>query len=143
MCEAGVRRMQELPGVSLVRQNEITEDSDSPEINEEMRHPMLESADETRAQDLDGSRFWAVLISVDGDPHYPLHGCVSDAELMEKYLIENLGVPSNHIQRLLGPTGERPQTILFVLLVPISSRHLPSSMAPTTHPPLIPVLNPL
>ncbi len=30
---------------------------------------------------------------------------MSDAELMEKYLIEDLGVPSDHIQRLLGSTG--------------------------------------
>ncbi len=58
-----------------------------------------------KAQDQHCSRFWVVLIGVDGDSHYPLHGCVSDAELMEKYLVEDLGVPSNHIQRLLGPTG--------------------------------------
>ncbi|PBK81661.1 hypothetical protein ARMGADRAFT_1020161 [Armillaria gallica] len=83
----------------------MTEDSDSPEINEEMRHPTLESL-QIKSKDLDGSRFWAVLIGVDGDPHYPLNGCMSDAELIEKYLIEDLGVPSYHIQRLLGPTGE-------------------------------------
>ncbi|PBK70853.1 hypothetical protein ARMSODRAFT_955602 [Armillaria solidipes] len=82
----------------------MTEDSDSPEINEEMKHPTLESL-QIKPKDLDGSRFWAVLIGVDGDPHYPLHGCVSDAELMEKYLVEDLGVPSDRIQRLLGPTG--------------------------------------
>ncbi len=40
----------------------------------------------------------------DGDPHYPLHGCVLDTELMEKYLVEDLSIPSNHIQHLLGPT---------------------------------------
>ncbi|PBK64593.1 hypothetical protein ARMSODRAFT_1087990 [Armillaria solidipes] len=48
------------------------------------------------------SRFWAVLIGIDGYPYYPLHGCVSDAKLMEKYLVENLGVPKNRIQLLLG-----------------------------------------
>ncbi len=57
-----------------------------------------------KAQDLDGSRSWAVLIGVDGDSHYPLHGCVSDAKPMEKYIVE-VGVPNDHIQRLLGPTG--------------------------------------
>ncbi len=50
-----------------------------------------------KAQDLDGSRFWVVLIGVDGDPHYLLHGCMSDAELMEKYIVEDLGVPNDHI----------------------------------------------
>ncbi|PBK94606.1 hypothetical protein ARMGADRAFT_1078499 [Armillaria gallica] len=101
MYEAGVRT-QELPGVSLARRNEMTEDSDSPEINEEMKHATLESL-QTKPKDQDGSRFWAVLIGVDGDSHYLLNGCVSDAELMEKYLVEDLGVPSNRIQRLLGP----------------------------------------
>ncbi|PBK98855.1 hypothetical protein ARMGADRAFT_1075658 [Armillaria gallica] len=103
MCEAGVRRTQELPGVSLAKQNEMTEDSDSPEVNEEMRHPTVESL-QIKRKDLDGSRVWAILIGVDGDPHYPLHGCVSDAELMEKCLVEVLGVPRNRIQRLFGPT---------------------------------------
>ncbi|PBK81684.1 hypothetical protein ARMGADRAFT_1091091 [Armillaria gallica] len=95
-----------------------------------MRHPMLESADKTKGP----GRFLilAFLIGVDGDSHYPLHCCVSDAEL-------DLGVPINRIQRLLGHTGGET----LVLLAPISSRHLPSSMTPTTHPPLIPVLNPL
>ncbi|PBK81674.1 hypothetical protein ARMGADRAFT_1091073 [Armillaria gallica] len=111
----------------------MTEDSDSPEINEEMRHPILESL-QTKPKDLDGSRFWAVLIGVDGDSHHPLHCCVSDAELMEKYLVE-VGVPSNRIQRLLGHTGGET----LVLLAPISSRHLSSSMTPTTYPPLISV----
>lgn len=58
-----------------------------------------------KAQDQDDSRFWAVLFGVDGDLRYPLHGCVSDAELTEKYLIEDLGVPSDHIRRLLSLTG--------------------------------------
>ncbi len=33
---------------------------------------------------------------------YPLRGCVPDAQLVEKYLVENLGVPRNRIQLLLG-----------------------------------------
>ncbi|PBK65121.1 hypothetical protein ARMSODRAFT_978536 [Armillaria solidipes] len=44
---------------------------------------------------VDSSRFWAVLIGINGYPYYPLHGCVSDAKSMEKYLIEDLGVPKN------------------------------------------------
>ncbi len=59
-----------------------------------------------KAQDLGGSRFWAIFIGINGDPHYPLHGCVLDAELMEKYLVEDLSIPSNHIQHILGSTRE-------------------------------------
>ncbi|KAK0500907.1 hypothetical protein EDD18DRAFT_784056 [Armillaria luteobubalina] len=49
----------------------------------------------------DGSRFWAVLIGIDEYPHKPLHGCVSDAKSIQKYLNEDFGVPSDHIQCLL------------------------------------------
>ncbi|PBK94586.1 hypothetical protein ARMGADRAFT_1011518 [Armillaria gallica] len=82
-------------------------------------------------KDRDGFRFWAVLIGVDGNPHYPLHGCVSDA-LMEKYLVEDFGIPSDHIQRLLGPTGGKPPMVLQVLLAPISSRHFTASLTTLT-----------
>ncbi|SJL17900.1 uncharacterized protein ARMOST_21467 [Armillaria ostoyae] len=51
---------------------------------------------------VDASRFWAVLIGIDEYASYPLRGCVSDVRLMEKYLTEDLGVPSNRIQLLLG-----------------------------------------
>ncbi|KAK0505478.1 caspase domain-containing protein [Armillaria luteobubalina] len=51
---------------------------------------------------VDASRFWAVLIGIDEYASYPLRGCVSDVQLMEKYLTEDLGVPSNRIQLLLG-----------------------------------------
>ncbi|KAK0445214.1 hypothetical protein EV421DRAFT_2018422 [Armillaria borealis] len=93
----------------------MTEDINSAEVNEEMEHLTLASL-QTKPKDQDGSRFWAVLIGVDGDPHYPLHGCVSDAGLMEKYLVEDLGVPSDHIQRLLGPTGGETPTTLHSLI---------------------------
>ncbi|KAK0445210.1 hypothetical protein EV421DRAFT_2055117 [Armillaria borealis] len=62
---------------------------------------------QAKSMDLDGSRFWAVLIGVDAYPRYPLYGCVSDAELIEKYLVEDLGVPRDRIQRLLGPMGQK------------------------------------
>ncbi|KAK0207483.1 hypothetical protein IW262DRAFT_1229078, partial [Armillaria fumosa] len=48
------------------------------------------------------SRFWAVLIGIDEYISYPLRGCVSDARLMEKYLTDDLGVPNNRVQLLLG-----------------------------------------
>ncbi|KAK0191742.1 caspase domain-containing protein [Armillaria mellea] len=50
----------------------------------------------------DTSRFWAVLIGIDAYESNPLRGCVSDASLMKKLLIENMGVPEKHIQSLLG-----------------------------------------
>ncbi|KAK0431850.1 hypothetical protein EV421DRAFT_2064352, partial [Armillaria borealis] len=53
-------------------------------------------------QDVERSRFWAVLIGIDAYKSSPLRGCVSDALLVEKYLKEEIGVPQERIQRLLG-----------------------------------------
>ncbi|KAK0488254.1 hypothetical protein EDD18DRAFT_1423355 [Armillaria luteobubalina] len=50
----------------------------------------------------DGSRFWVVLIGIEKYNGRPLHGCVSDARLMEKYFVEELRVPKDRIQLLLG-----------------------------------------
>ncbi|KAK0492686.1 hypothetical protein EDD18DRAFT_1008714, partial [Armillaria luteobubalina] len=49
------------------------------------------------------SRFWAVLIGIDvyqSQDH--LDGCVSDASMMRKFLIQELKVPEHCIQCLLG-----------------------------------------
>ncbi|PBK91149.1 hypothetical protein ARMGADRAFT_1166538 [Armillaria gallica] len=51
---------------------------------------------------IDASRFWAVLIGIDTYERSPLHGCVSDALLMRDYLINDLGMPEERIQCLLG-----------------------------------------
>ncbi|KAK0433300.1 caspase domain-containing protein [Desarmillaria tabescens] len=51
---------------------------------------------------IDASRFWAVLIGIDAYDSNPLHGCVPDALLMKKLLLENIGVPEHRIQCLLG-----------------------------------------
>ncbi|KAK0482157.1 peptidase C14, caspase domain-containing protein, partial [Armillaria luteobubalina] len=48
------------------------------------------------------SRFWAILIGINEYASYPLQGSVPDAQLMEKYLTEDLGMPGNCIQLLLG-----------------------------------------
>ncbi|KAK0466654.1 hypothetical protein IW261DRAFT_1319056, partial [Armillaria novae-zelandiae] len=48
------------------------------------------------------SRYWAVLIGIDAYQSRPLRGCVSDALLIEKYLKEEIGVPQERIQLLLG-----------------------------------------
>ncbi|KAK0193379.1 caspase domain-containing protein [Armillaria mellea] len=51
---------------------------------------------------IDGSRFYAIFIGVNEYASDPLQGCISDVRLMEQYLTENLGVPRNRIQVLLG-----------------------------------------
>ncbi|PBK95123.1 hypothetical protein ARMGADRAFT_863898, partial [Armillaria gallica] len=48
------------------------------------------------------SQIFALVIGIDLYGSYPLRGCVLDARLMEKYLTEDLGVPKDHIQLLLG-----------------------------------------
>ncbi|KAK0505569.1 peptidase C14, caspase domain-containing protein, partial [Armillaria luteobubalina] len=44
----------------------------------------------------------AVLIGINEYASYPLRGCVSDVRLMERYLTEDLGVPTNRVQLLVG-----------------------------------------
>ncbi|PBK79617.1 hypothetical protein ARMGADRAFT_870834, partial [Armillaria gallica] len=48
------------------------------------------------------SQCWAVLIGIDEYPSKPLWGCVNDALLMERFLIEDLSIPKHRIQSLLG-----------------------------------------
>ncbi|KAK0475379.1 hypothetical protein IW261DRAFT_1493820 [Armillaria novae-zelandiae] len=51
---------------------------------------------------VDTSRFWAVVIGIDGYKCEPLRGCVSDARLYKRYLSDDLCVPEERIQLLLG-----------------------------------------
>ncbi|SJL17351.1 uncharacterized protein ARMOST_20901 [Armillaria ostoyae] len=51
---------------------------------------------------VDGSRFWALLIGIDAYPFRPLRDCMSDARKIAKYLIQDLGVPEDHIKHLLS-----------------------------------------
>ncbi|PBK90853.1 hypothetical protein ARMGADRAFT_1014513 [Armillaria gallica] len=51
----------------------------------------------------DPDRIWAVLVGIDGYLSYPLRGCVADALTMEQYLVDDIFVPRERIQRLLGP----------------------------------------
>ncbi len=57
---------------------------------------------------LSPDRIWAVLVGIDGYASYPLRGCVADALTMEQYLVEDLLVPRERIQRLLGPANNTP-----------------------------------
>ncbi|KAK0476015.1 hypothetical protein IW261DRAFT_505 [Armillaria novae-zelandiae] len=54
------------------------------------------------------SRFWAVLIAIDAYQPTPLHGCVSGALSMKKFLIDELKVPEHRIQCLLGSNNPIP-----------------------------------
>ncbi|PBL01671.1 hypothetical protein ARMGADRAFT_224328 [Armillaria gallica] len=59
-------------------------------------------------------RFWAVLIGIDAYTQDPLRGCVSDVSLIKRFLIDDLGVPENRIQCLLGskdPNFADPKSI--------------------------------
>ncbi|PBK84351.1 hypothetical protein ARMGADRAFT_859809, partial [Armillaria gallica] len=44
----------------------------------------------------------AVVIGINGYTTSPLRGCVSDVETVAKYLTDDLHIPGNHIQLLLG-----------------------------------------
>ncbi|PBK90851.1 hypothetical protein ARMGADRAFT_295097 [Armillaria gallica] len=59
------------------------------------------------------SRVWAVLIGIDayGYPTYPLRGCVADALAMKQYLVEDLLVPKERIQSLLGCHDTSPTDV--------------------------------
>ncbi|KAK0471528.1 caspase domain-containing protein [Armillaria novae-zelandiae] len=52
---------------------------------------------------INGSKFWAVIIGIDDYKTSPLHGCVSDAEMVAEYLRKDLRVPESNMQLLLGP----------------------------------------
>ncbi|KAK0232327.1 hypothetical protein EDD85DRAFT_956166 [Armillaria nabsnona] len=78
----------------------MTKDIDSLEINEETKHPMLETLQikprlRTRMVLDSGS-------SSSASTQIPIILSMSDAELMEKYLVKDL---RNRIQRLLDLTG--------------------------------------
>ncbi|KAK0227236.1 hypothetical protein EDD85DRAFT_890454, partial [Armillaria nabsnona] len=60
-----------------------------------------------QVHDTDTSQCWAVLIGIDEYPSNPLQGCVNDALLMQRFLIEDLSVPKHRIQSLFG--SKKPQ----------------------------------
>ncbi|KAK0429553.1 caspase domain-containing protein [Armillaria borealis] len=83
----------------------------------EQKHSVLE-----HACTIDTSRFWAVLIGINGYPGADaLRGCVSDALAMEDFLINDLVVPKDRIQRLLGPS--RDDHFQFMPASSIPTRH--------------------
>ncbi|PBK91148.1 hypothetical protein ARMGADRAFT_1166537 [Armillaria gallica] len=97
------RRLLIAAKVILFNDMSAINDGDTP------RHSVShESPSSTRGAPhrIDASRFWAVLIGIDAYERNPLRGCVSDALLVRRFLIDDLGVPKERIQCLLGP--EKP-----------------------------------
>ncbi|KAK0451921.1 hypothetical protein EV421DRAFT_1073263 [Armillaria borealis] len=80
---------------------------------------------------LDPSRVWAVLIAIDGYLTYPLRGCVADALTVEQYLVKDLLVPRERIQRLLGPTGD---TSTDISSIPSRANTISLLLSLTTNP---------
>ncbi|PBK92284.1 hypothetical protein ARMGADRAFT_877995, partial [Armillaria gallica] len=63
-------------------------------------------------------RPWVVLIGIDGYSSCPLDGCVEDALAMEEYFVEDLAVPEERIQRLLGPKNDYDTSALKAYSIP-------------------------
>ncbi|KAK0199593.1 hypothetical protein DFS33DRAFT_1398006, partial [Desarmillaria ectypa] len=62
---------------------------------------------------LDASSFWAVIIGIDAYTSSPLRSCVADALLMSEYLVQDLGVPKQHIQHLFSAVHVHLDSLLL------------------------------
>ncbi|KAK0207720.1 caspase domain-containing protein [Armillaria fumosa] len=62
-------------------------------------------------RNVDGHRFWAVLIGINAYPKDPLRGCVSDATNFFYFLTRNMGVPPDRINLLLGTDNTTSQLL--------------------------------
>ncbi|PBK66525.1 hypothetical protein ARMSODRAFT_349769 [Armillaria solidipes] len=60
---------------------------------------------------VDGSRFWAVIIGIDKYKFCPLKGGVSDALSIQDYITKDLGVPRDHIHLLLDESATRANIV--------------------------------
>ncbi|KAK0194566.1 peptidase C14, caspase domain-containing protein, partial [Armillaria mellea] len=76
---------------------------------------------------------WAVLVGIDAYLSYPLHGCVADALAMEQYLVDDLLVPRERIQRLLGPARDG-DTSTDVSSIPSRASIISLLLSLTTNP---------
>ncbi|KAK0462798.1 hypothetical protein IW261DRAFT_1576159 [Armillaria novae-zelandiae] len=72
-----------------------------------------------RRKPFDSHQFWCILIGIDGYHENPLDGCVADVRIMEDYMTGVLGVPKEHIQRLLGERSDSSKSIRNTGLPPI------------------------
>ncbi|KAK0194573.1 peptidase C14, caspase domain-containing protein, partial [Armillaria mellea] len=73
---------------------------------------------------------WAVLVGIDNYEHSPLHGCVADTLAMKAYLADNLFIPKERIQTLLGPYN----TVTDASSLPSRARILSLLLSLATNP---------
>ncbi|KAK0217307.1 hypothetical protein IW262DRAFT_1509118, partial [Armillaria fumosa] len=66
-----------------------------------LRHPVYHDRRKA-AHGVDGNRFWAVLIGINGYSSSPVRGCVADVEKMKDFLTGDLWVPEDHIRCLVS-----------------------------------------
>ncbi|PBL01668.1 hypothetical protein ARMGADRAFT_1158373 [Armillaria gallica] len=104
---ASLKRPGRLGSAAPVTQQSIPLDSAVP-ITQQSIPLEPRSLTEGVQCDIGRYRFWAVLIGIDAYTQDPLRGCVSDALLMKRFLTDDLGVPENRIQCLLGSKYPNP-----------------------------------
>ncbi|KAK0205479.1 hypothetical protein DFS33DRAFT_1239179, partial [Desarmillaria ectypa] len=80
------------------------------------------------------SRVWAFLVGIDGYPSNPLRGCVADALAMKQHFVEDLLVPRERIQSLLGPTDQGHDTPADVSSIPSRANILSVLLSLITNP---------
>ncbi|PBK90845.1 hypothetical protein ARMGADRAFT_882550, partial [Armillaria gallica] len=80
------------------------------------------------------SRIWAVLFGIDGYSTYPLRGCVADALAVKEYLLEDLLVPKERIQSLLGPKNHHNTSSTDVSSIPSRTNILSLLLSLITNP---------
>ncbi|PBK90841.1 hypothetical protein ARMGADRAFT_1111605, partial [Armillaria gallica] len=80
------------------------------------------------------SRIWAVLIGIDGYSSYPLRGCVVDALAVKQYLAEDLLVPEDRIQSLLGLMNHRDTSQADLSSIPSRENILSVLLSLITNP---------
>ncbi|PBK63120.1 hypothetical protein ARMSODRAFT_846101, partial [Armillaria solidipes] len=77
---------------------------------------------------------WAVLVGIDGYSSYPLRGCVADALAMKQYLVEDLLVPEDRVQSLLGSMNHRDTSQTDVSSIPSRENILSVLLSLITNP---------
>ncbi|KAK0219720.1 hypothetical protein EDD85DRAFT_728376, partial [Armillaria nabsnona] len=76
---------------------------------------------------------WAILVGIDGYSQLPLRGCVADALAVEEYLADDLLVPRERIQILLGPRNHS-DTVTGASSLPSRANILSLLFSLTTNP---------
>ncbi|KAK0451917.1 hypothetical protein EV421DRAFT_1683741, partial [Armillaria borealis] len=77
---------------------------------------------------------WAVLVGIDGYSTYPLRGCVGDALAVKQYLEEDLLVPKERIQSLLGRKTSHNTSFTDVSSIPSRANILSLLLSLITNP---------